>query len=274
MRSRFPYFIVLILLASLAAGAAEFWEKKKYTEWSDKECRKLLTASPWAERKVADSEVNIFKPSDNPVSMNVPQEGDLPPIDPQTGDAQVPNPRESTAGATERQQRVEMFYVVQVRSAAPIRQAFVRLNQLVQKYDQMAPEQKQQFEQWSGKYLASEFPDTVIVYMEYGSNADGDAREMNRYWRNQTAETLKNFTYLIGAKGVKAPLQQYGVEQSERRVFQFVFPRTVNGQPIVGPEDKSLQVEFVHPNLRKRGEKRVLVEFKVNKMMVDGQLVY
>ncbi len=270
MRSRFPYFIVLILLASLAAGAAEFWEKKKYTEWSEKECRKLLTASPWAERKVADSEINLFKTSDNPVSMNVPED----PAEDSSPTNLDPTASESTAGATERQQRVEMFYVVQVRSAAPIRQAFVRLNQLVQKYDQMTPEQKQQFEQWSGKYLASEFPDTVIVYMEYGSNADGDAREMNRYWRNQTADTLKNFTYLIGAKGVKAPLQQYGVEQSERRVFQFVFPRTVNGQPIVGPEDKSLQVEFVHPNLRKRGEKRVLVEFKLNKMIVDGQLVY
>lgn len=268
MRKRFPYFVLFTLLVSLAASAAEFWEKKKYTEWSEKECRKLLSDSPWAQQKSADSEVNIFKASDNPVSMNVPEEGDLPPPNAD------PTARESTAGATERQQRVDMFYVLQLRSAPPVRQAFIRLNQLTQKYDQMTPEQKQKFDQWSEKYLASEFPDTVVVYVEYGSNADGDAREMNRYWRNQTTDTLKNFTYLIGANGINAPLQQYVAEQSERRVFQFQFPRLVNSQPIVGPDDKGLQVEFVHPNIRNRGEKRVLVEFKLKKMIVGGQLVY
>jgi hypothetical protein len=28
--------------------AADIWEKKPYTEWSEKECTKLLTRSPWA----------------------------------------------------------------------------------------------------------------------------------------------------------------------------------------------------------------------------------
>lgn len=41
--------VLLILLAgaSVLAGA-EFWEKKKYPEWTDKEVRKMLNDSPWA----------------------------------------------------------------------------------------------------------------------------------------------------------------------------------------------------------------------------------
>ncbi|MGC8794704.1 MAG: hypothetical protein ACP5U2_15075 [Bryobacteraceae bacterium] len=46
-RSWFAILIALILGAA-ASGAAEFWEKKKYSEWTDKEVRKMLNDSPWA----------------------------------------------------------------------------------------------------------------------------------------------------------------------------------------------------------------------------------
>lgn len=40
-------WLVLALFA-LPLLAADFWETKKYTEWSDKEVKKILTDSPWA----------------------------------------------------------------------------------------------------------------------------------------------------------------------------------------------------------------------------------
>ncbi len=42
-----------IAIASLSAAAlcaANFWESKSYTEWSDKEVEKLLTNSPWSQK--------------------------------------------------------------------------------------------------------------------------------------------------------------------------------------------------------------------------------
>jgi hypothetical protein len=43
----------ILLIASLAAAgaltAADFWQSKKYTEWSDKEVEKMLKDSPWAK---------------------------------------------------------------------------------------------------------------------------------------------------------------------------------------------------------------------------------
>ena len=39
-----------LALGTGALYAADFWEKKNYTEWSDKEVRKMVNSSPWARR--------------------------------------------------------------------------------------------------------------------------------------------------------------------------------------------------------------------------------
>ena len=53
MRTKFAFGLVAVLLGSLSTvRAAEFWEKKDYRQWSEKECRKLLRNSPWAKQYV------------------------------------------------------------------------------------------------------------------------------------------------------------------------------------------------------------------------------
>src|SRR5512139_73837 len=43
----FAFLPIFLLSASVVVGA-DFWEKKVYTEWTDKECAMMLTDSPWA----------------------------------------------------------------------------------------------------------------------------------------------------------------------------------------------------------------------------------
>jgi len=259
--------LAVLLLAGSAAGAAEFWEKKKYTEWSEKECRTLLENSPWAQHKVADSEVSR-DPSGNLDSQ-------------ESGRVRVQSAAEANedrnkalADLGPQGRQTERGYNVQIRSAAPLRQAWVRRNQLLLKYDQMTPEQKQNYDRKTENYLSAKFPDTVVIYVEYWSTAESDLAEMSQYWGKQTTESLKKSTFLNGSGGVKAPLLQYAAGQGGMHAFQFVFSRTVDGRPVVGLEDEILQVEFVHPSIQNRGEKPVLVEFKLKSMQLDGQLVY
>lgn len=40
--------VVLLGIGAALLLAADFWEKKKFTEWSDKEVEKMLNNSPWA----------------------------------------------------------------------------------------------------------------------------------------------------------------------------------------------------------------------------------
>jgi hypothetical protein len=47
----------LAVLAGLGL-AADFWEKKKYTEWDEDDVRKMLTDSPWAKKNIIELQVS------------------------------------------------------------------------------------------------------------------------------------------------------------------------------------------------------------------------
>jgi hypothetical protein len=145
---------------------------------------------------------------------------------------------------------------------------------LSQALDQMQPEQQRAFDQKAEEFLAKRFPNTVVLHVTYGSNVQFDDRNLTRHWRSQTAETLKNFVFLILPGGEKVPLLGYAVAQGAGREFQFEFPREPKGHPLVGSQDKTIQLEFPHPSIRGQGGSRVLIAFKVEKMMIGEAIVF
>ena len=114
----------------------------------------------------------------------------------------------------------------------------------------------------------------MVIFVSFDSNIDFDERELGHHWQTQTTEKLKNSVYLIGSRGRKAELQDFTLADKSGQAFQFTFPRVVGGEELAGPDDKSLQLEFIHPGIRGKDERRVLVEFKIKKMLLDGQLEY
>ena len=77
---------------------------------------------------------------------------------------------------------------------------------------------------------------------------------------------------------------QYAAEQGAGRGFQFVFARQIDGKPIVDPlKDKSFKLEFNYPIIKIKdgtgkdndmGDGRALMEFKVDKMVVNGNIAF
>ena len=49
MRGKLAGVVGVWFLAGVALAAADFWEEKDFTAWSDKEVEKMLTDSPWAK---------------------------------------------------------------------------------------------------------------------------------------------------------------------------------------------------------------------------------
>jgi hypothetical protein len=234
--------LLFLLLASVASPQSkDFWAKKDYREWTDKECRKLLADSPWANHYTLGK---VFIDS-----------------------------LQTDSSDRERQQNPTIEYKVQIRSAVPVRQALVRLSQINAKYDEMTEDGRKAFDQNAEKFLSGRDPELVVMHVNYSANVQNDDRDLSRHWRLQTTETLKNFTYLIGGGGVKVPLTMYRPGDGAAREFQFVFPRQHNQRPVVGPGDKTLMLEFNHPNIRGTAT-RILVQFKVEKMMIAGVVVY
>lgn len=242
MRNPIQNVLLLLFVISVAAAQSKnFWEKKDYRQWTDKECRKLLDESPWANQYTL-SQVFI-------------------------------DPLQTDSTARERQSNPRIEYKVQIRSATPVRQALVRLSQINAKYDAMTAEGRLAFDQSTERFLSARTDQLIVMHVSYTASVQNDDRDLARHWHSQTTGTLKNFVFLIGSGGAKVPLSIYRPGESAAREFQFVFPREYNGRPVIGPGDKTLMLEFNHPNIRGTAA-RILVEFKVEKMMMQGSPVY
>ena len=163
---------------------------------------------------------------------------------------------------------------VQIRTAPPIRQAMVRMMQIAQNYDQLPDEQKKQFDQQTQGFLAADTSEMIIVHMSYSTNFPQNYRDLAQHWQSQTAELLKNSVYLSGNKSDKVAIAQYIPGQEGQSEFQFIFPRKVDGKDIVGDQDKNLRLEFAYPVVGRIGDGRGFLEFKLDKMMFNGNIVY
>ena len=224
-----------------SAQSKDFWEKKDYRQWTDKECHKLLEESAWATSYTMSQ---IF--FDRVVTDTTDRE---------------------------RQQNPRIEYKIQIRSALPIKRGIVRLSQINARYDQMTEDQRKVFDQNAEKFLAGRTPDSVVIHVTYSASAQLDDRDLAHYWRTQTTESLKNFTYLIGGGSARVPLSVFRPGAGEAHEFQFVFPREYNGRPVIGPGDKVLGLEFQHPEIRGPAS-RILIQFKVEKMISQGTVIF
>jgi len=148
MRQRTAAWLLgALLLASAAAGAAEFWDKKKFTQWSKKDVEKMLSNSPWTE-DFEDTDVNI-DPLQSPALSSGPPLNETGTGAPPTDDTDV--------GLRARQAVARLIYNFQIRSALPVRQALVRRAQLQQDYERMPAEQRQVFDQQADRFLEEDF---------------------------------------------------------------------------------------------------------------------
>ena len=230
-----PVFLVLVCFAATLAVAADFWVKKPYQNWSADETRNMLEESPWATSyKLGGVQTGVTG-------------GDAP---------------------TDRGYRGEMetdpfiTYNLQFRSALPIRQAQVRSSQLSAHYDKMSAEQKAAFDANAGKFLAVTFPDRVIVSVTFHTNVQDYDSSLRNYWASQSLAKLSMSVYL-NTKTEKLSLIGYSFKDD---TFQFIFPRPKQLHP-----DEKVSVEFVHPRTNVIGQQRILQEFSLKKMLVNGE---
>lgn len=129
IRTKIP-FLLLVLLLGNALQARDFWLEKDYRRWSEKECRKLLTNSPWSKRYTL-------------TQAHIEMIGATPSSDRQ------------------RERNAKIEYHVQLRSAPPLRQAQVRLAQIRSNYEAMSPEKRKGFDNQAAQILRDSFDDLV-----------------------------------------------------------------------------------------------------------------
>lgn len=248
--------VVLTMALTGSVQAQEFWDKKPFKEWTKDQVNKLLQNSPWASHA-----------GEKTVAQNLAFN--------QAGGT----------GGQDNERSVDYF--AQIWSARPVREAVIRRVMLQNKYDKMTADQQKAFDQSADAYIARQYPDVIVIGVEYSSNIDMVERELALYWQNVPPNSAPVDIYLIGHNGIRIQPIRYEADRGGGRLFQLVFPRVVNDQPVVSPGDKTLRLEIpvltidpavtgtlggaTNSGLRTR---RALFEFKVEKMKYKGEVVF
>lgn len=249
-------WIALLLTCALAVPArAQFWSKKDYRHWSEKECWKMLTDSPWAQTRTFSA---------------------------------VEMPSGAQGGAVPgRQPLISITYTAIFFSALPVREAQVRLGLIQADYDKMSSPRKKAFDQNAAKYLSVPFPDDVVIQVNYSTNVDAWRTALQNVWQLQTTAIMKNSAFLA-THGKTIPLSRYEPGPKNEQDFFLFFPRSANGEPALKPTFKSLTLQVTRsvlpstngflpynsPVPQQPPAGNLSFEFNVKKMQFGGKLAY
>ena len=240
VRQRAILCISFFLFGATHLLAQDFWNEP-FEKWNRNQVSRMLSDSPWSQIQTLSTSLS---------GKNSGLQGEK-----------------------------EIFnkFTVRFFSALPVREAYVRMMQILNKYDEMAPEQRREFESRFKRALSLDVSDRVIVALEFASNDPDANREMKRFFETARTETIKQSVYLISQHLNRVELREYFPPSSDGTGAKFVFPRMLNGQPVIAAGDKEVRFEFEIPLIDRGGQSnrpKLLVHFKVPKMVYKGELSY
>ncbi len=255
----------LIPLVTLTLGfsfvlAAKFWEKKPYTEWSERDAWSILNSSPWTGRisvwaRVASrsTRVDISGGSDRTDHKDLQAE------------------RNSDQAASRRLEQLEtgdsdtITYLIRFQLSDPVRRALARLTLLGMEASSGGSLQDRQMVDRFAQTSPLENNIVVSVCTE-----DGRAPAA---LEGLTQEHFMEYSYLLLKKSKrKLGLEQYYFPARAKRMGLgssglFLFPRTEGGKELVTLAEKEVHFETY------LGKKlKIKKKFKLKKMMFDDKL--
>lgn len=247
--------LAILSLAVLTVRAEDFWVKKEWKQWSKDECNKILQDSPWT-KKWAKSSVNVS--------------------------AALPGNSGASSEGAGGERAPEVHYIVQFRSSLPVREAVVRLQQ-IQGYSKLTDEEKKAFDAKAETYFNNSYDDVILVHVDYGSNVQTFERDMAVYWKNIREDSVPVDFYLINERGDRVSPARFVSPKNGSYAFDLIFPRLKNNEPVIRDSDKQFSIQFVNPAVGNQnsasldpsiavfGRERVLVQFRVDKMIFHGK---
>jgi hypothetical protein len=240
----------LICLVLVLACATFAQKTKPWTEWSEKDAKKILNDSAWGQTQTEET-------GSQPTQTSAISS---------TTAAKERTVRDAGAAATSAQSGestgspASVHYYVRLLTAKPVRAAFVRMIELqgasAERMAELRP------------FVDRDFGDYIVVTI----SLEGDrkrAMPVQQALMTAEAATLKESTYLERKDGTRVNLFQYRAPGQDGLGAKFVFPRTLDGKPFIDAGSGELRFGT---ELGK-GIK-ISRRFKVSEMMYDGKLEY
>ncbi|MCZ6484095.1 MAG: hypothetical protein O6826_00160 [Acidobacteria bacterium] len=225
-------FLTLALLAAAAWGGPVRLES--FAEWSLSEAVEILNSSAWARNETF---TRVVRGVGSGVS----------------GEKEIYN-----------------TFFVRFLSARPIREAYTRVQQIQFGYDQLTEEEKRQFDELTRPGLELDVENWIVVAVSFRSNDPEEESQVRQFFESETTQTLRNRAFLSTEQFSQVELSAYFPPREEGVGAKFVFPREVDGIPVVSPESEGVTFELLEvpgasPQLR--------ATFLIKGMVLDGELV-
>ncbi len=233
---RAKHFLIpscVFLLAASVVAAEDFWDEP-FETWNRGQVTKILNDSPWVKDQTFSFPIGA-------------------------ADAGVHGEKEGF-----------QKFTVRFFSARPVREAYVRMLQIMNNYDRMGPEERKEFEARFNRALKIDVSDRVIISAEFASNLPDTNRDMKQFLDTSRTDMLKQSVYLISQRLGRVQLLEYYPPSPDGTGAKFVFPRVVDGKPVVNPADKEVRFEWYVPAVNQK----IFLNFKVAKMVCRGELNY
>ena len=222
--------VILAGLSLLLAKDKNGWWDEPFTSWNQGQTSRMFNDSPWVEVQTYSSE--------------------------------------SVQGAMG-QNETKFQFTVRLFSAQPIREAYVRMLQLMNHYDTLPPERKQDFDAKVSNIATADPGEEVVVAVALACTDREGSRNLKRFFETATAATLSQSAFLYTSSAGQITLEKY-LPPSGGIGSRFIYPRTFKGQPILQATDKELRFQVSIPQTGQD----LMVGFKPAKMVYKGKFTY
>jgi hypothetical protein len=242
-------WIACALLTS-TAGAQK--KMKPWTQWSEKDAKKILENSPWAQTQVQTDTSQMFYRD---------LQGTLTPGAPASESPDMLN------------QAVSVNYHIRFLSAKPVRQAFARVVELEQK------NADPRLLKGLRDFVDRKFDQWIVVAVTFDSKDQRYSMPAMQLFNSAVLSTLKNNTYLELKNGKRLFIEDYKAPINDGLGAKFIFPRMVDGQPFITAESGEVRFysELPVPGDQSGSSSKSLIltmRFKVADFMYEGALEY
>jgi len=223
-----------IFIPFMAIAATSWKTTEPFDQWSLEQAVEVLNESPWAKQ---ETYTRVIRGVGSGIS----------------GEKEIYN----------------TFYV-RFLSAQPVREAYARVQQIQYGYDEMIPEEKELFEKAQRKDLNMDISDWIVVSISFRSNDPNEESDVRRFFQSETVETLRTKVFLSTSAHSQVEISAYFPQQEESIGAKFVFPREVDGIPVVTSDCSKITLEFLNvPG----ADSRLHTSFDVDPMIIGDRIV-
>lgn len=234
---------IILVLFTLTPFAQK---TKSWMDWSQKDADKMLNDSAWGQTQAVGGGPAV-------VGTTVMATSSAPSADVVRAVEEELNRNVKSS--------MPVNYRVRFLTAKPVREALARLMLLSQENPS-----KESLEQLQA-FIDRDFGDYVIIAVDIKRKGFNDL--VQNTFKEATLDLLKENTYLERKDGKRVSLIDYRVPAKEDGIgVNFVFPRTVDGKPLLSAENANVRFVCEFNKLK------INRSFKISEMMYDGKIEY